>query len=144
MQGWEFALSLLPSLLFRFCCSFKKSNARSLLKERLEQNEWITLFTFSNTRATPYLWRSNTLFLRVGFATFWRVNWKLDLKIYNTFWLYFYKKKSELLFFRKAERVNRSCRSFKKIVNHYSHSFKKRVNRSSHSLKKRESLFPLF
>ena len=54
-------------------------------KEQQEQNEWVALFTFSNTRAIHSLWKSNLLFLREGFAPFWRENWKLDL--YHTFWL---------------------------------------------------------
>ena len=55
------------------------------LKEQLEQNERIALLNFSNTRAICSLWKSNSLFLRVLFAPFWRENWKLDL--YHTFWL---------------------------------------------------------
>ena len=55
------------------------------LKEQLlEQNEQIALFTFLNTRAICSLWKSHLLYLRVGFAPFWRENWKLYFKIYIT------------------------------------------------------------
>ena len=60
-QGWEYALSLFTLLLFAlslFALSLLPAllkrvipSCHSLLKERLEQNEWITIFTFSNTRA---------------------------------------------------------------------------------------------
>ena len=82
---------------------------RSLQKERYERISLVTLFKraarakwvklsfhFSNTRAISSLWKSDSLFLRVGFAPFWRGNWKLELKIHiKLFGFAFIKNKRE-------------------------------------------------
>ena len=72
-----------------------KSFSSLFLKERLEQNEQIALFTFSTTRAIRSLWKSDSLFLRVQGAllscSFLKKNWKLDWKIYITLiYIYIY------------------------------------------------------
>ena len=55
--------------------------------------------------------KSDSLFLRVGFAPFWRENWKLDLKFFFTlFGFAFIKKESNLLFIA----LQRSSHSFKR------------------------------
>ena len=108
-QGWEFALLLFALsllslfkkckeresllLLFTKRVTWTDRSCRYLQKERgvqialvaifkngLDQNQRIALFTFSNTRAILSLWKSDSLFLRVGFAPFWRENWKQGLK----------------------------------------------------------------
>ena len=99
----------------------------SLLKEQRERialialykksdKEGIALFTYSNTRAIRFLWKSDWLFSRIGFAPFWRENGKLDLQIYITlFGFSFIKRKREpIALFKKAMRAKRSCRSLKK------------------------------
>ena len=68
----------------------------AIFKNGLDQNQRIALFTFSNTRAILSLWKSDSLFLRVGFAPFWRGNWKLELKIHiKLFGFAFIKNKRE-------------------------------------------------
>ena len=74
------------------------------LKERLEQNERIALFTLSNTRVILSLWKSDPLFLRVGFAPFWREKWKLDYNILFTFFGFaFYCSSCS---FKKSDKSN--------------------------------------
>ena len=67
-HGWEFTL---VALLKRVTLNKKSNKSEWLpllfLKERLEQNEQIALFIFSNTRAIHTLWKSDSRFLRVGF-----------------------------------------------------------------------------
>ena len=65
----------------------------------------------------------------MGFAPFWRENWKLDLTnyiLYYTFWLCFYKKGNESI----------ESNSLSKL-------FTKRGKRANHSLKRAEEWFNL-
>ena len=61
--------------------------------------------------------KSNSLFLRVGFAPFWSKNWKLDLKIYFTlFGFAFFQKQNRgncysLLFLLITKRAKRAIHS---------------------------------
>ena len=64
------------------------------LKEWPEPNELIALFTFSNTRASCSLWKSDSLFLRVGFTPFWKENFKLDLKFFITLFSFAFHRSS--------------------------------------------------
>ena len=107
-QGWEFALSFhffkksdeSESLFSLFTKRPTEANHSfcSLQKERIWVNhshrslkrgtraKWaywhIAPYTFSNTRAIHSIWKKDSLFLKVGFAPFWRENWKLDFTIY--------------------------------------------------------------
>ena len=91
VQSWEFALSLFALLLFALLLFalllFRSLLFCSLIKEQLEQNEWIALFTFSNTIVICFLRQSDSLFLRVGKLKTGPKN------VYHTFWLCLKKNK---------------------------------------------------
>ena len=111
----SFALLILS--LFCSCRSFKKSDCsnslllffskratraiRSKLKERLEQNEQIALFTFSNTRAIRSLSKSDLIFF---LAESYQLGWKKCLTSFKFITL--------LTSLKKAKKANRSPCSF--------------------------------
>ena len=91
-----------PGLGFRSFVFFTFLLSSPFLKEQCEQFAPVALFKRAtrakSTRAIRSLLKSDLLFLRVGFASFWRENWQLDLKIYITlfsFVLFFVKKTSD-------------------------------------------------
>ena len=111
-HGWEFAL---VALLKRVTLNKKSNKSEWLpllfLKERLEQNEQIALFIFSNTRAIHTLWKSDSRFLRVGFRLCSFL--KRKLKTYITLFGFAVRVRNSLFCsHRSFKRATRAIRSY--------------------------------
>ena len=108
-----------PGLGFRSFVFFTFLLSSPFLKEQCEQFAPVALFKRAtrakSTIAIRFLLKSDLLFLRVGFASFWRENWKLELKIYITLFSFVViKNKWERIALLK--KATRPIRSFKKSM----------------------------
>ena len=101
----------------RSCHSLHKKQERIALValfKRVTGAKWVDhSFHFFEHKSDSLFMKERFTLLRVGFAPFWRENWKLDLKIYITLFVFAFIKKEWIALFKRAIRSSSLC-SFKK------------------------------